>query len=100
MNIYSKGVSNFYKDIIQIFSKLNNNLIQINGFANPMDSSNCSKSIVIFSNISKSLGIQGNNINFNLYGTQKDIEKQYELFIKQEDIYKYNSWDEIFNLVK
>lgn len=32
MNLYSKGVSNFYKDIIQIFSKLNDNLILNDNF--------------------------------------------------------------------
>ena len=59
------------------------------------------KSIVVFSNIEKHNEIEiGSCPSFNGYGTSEEIEKEYELLVAQEDLNKYETWEDIFKLIK
>lgn len=80
--------------------KTSNNLIQIESFANHINDMSPSKTIIVFNHIHESMGMYGHFPSFNGYGSQEEIEEQYELLICQEDLSKYNSWDDIFELIK
>ena len=80
--------------------KTNNNLIQIDSFASHINDDNPFKTIIVFNHISNSMGMYGHCPSFNEYGSQQEIEEQYELLVPQEDLKKYNSFDEIFELIK
>lgn len=78
--------------------KENNNLIQIDSFASHMNS--VKDHIIVFKNIEKHNEYEiGSCPSFNGYGTQKEIESEYELLVKQEDLGKYEDWNDIFNLI-
>lgn len=79
--------------------KEENELIQINSFATRMNSHK--ELIIVFSRMEKHNDYEiGHCPSFNGYGTQEEIEKEYELFIKQEDLDKYEDWNEIFKLLE
>lgn len=80
--------------------KTENNLIQIDSFASHINDINPFKTIIVFANISKSMGMYGSCPSFNGYGTKEEIEEQYELLVPEEELEKYNSWEEIFELIK
>lgn len=80
--------------------KTENNLIQIDSFASHINDINPFKTIIVFANISKSMGMYGSCPSFNRYGTKEEIEEQYELLVPEEELEKYNSWEEIFELIK
>lgn len=79
--------------------KKNNNLIQIDSFATHMN--NVDDHIIVFKNIEKHNEYEiGSCLSFNGYGTRKEIESEYELLVKQEDLDKYEDWNDIFNLIE
>lgn len=80
--------------------KTENNLIQIDSFASHINDINPFKTIIVFANISKSMGMYGSCPSFNGYGTKEEIEEQYELLVPEEELKNYNSWEEIFELIK
>lgn len=76
-----------------------NNLIQIDNFARHMNTSE--NMIVVFTNIERHNDFEiGSCPSFNGYGTTDEIEKDYELLVTQEDLNKYEGWEEIFKLIK
>ena len=44
--------------------------------------------------------IIGSSPAFNGYGSNEEIENEYELLVSQEDLSNYSDWDEIFELAK
>lgn len=79
--------------------KENDSLIQIDSYATHMNDSK--DSIVVYRNISKHNEFEiGSCPSFNGYGTQEEIEKEYELLVPEEDLNKYESWNDIFALIK
>ena len=81
--------------------KENNSVIQIDSFANPMGRFDEEKMIIIFRKIEKINQFEiGSCPSFNGYGTQEEIENEYELFVLEEDLEKYSDWDEIFELAE
>ena len=80
--------------------KTDNNIIQIDSFANHINDENPFRTIIVFANISKSMDMYGSCPSFNGYGSQEEIEEKYELLVSQENLSKYNSWEEIFDLIK
>jgi hypothetical protein len=79
-------------------NKTDNEIIQIESYATHMNT--LKDSIVIFSRIEKHNEIEiGSCPSFNGYGTRKEIEQEYELLVKQEDLEKYETWDDIFKLL-
>ena len=88
---------------MQIFdvykNKETNELIQIDSFATHMDA--YSDMIIVVKRIEKHSEFEiGSCPSFNMYGSQKEIEKEYELLVAQEDLNKYGDWNEIFGLIK
>ena len=80
--------------------KENNSIIQIDSFATPMGRFFEGESIVVFRQIEKHNKFEiGSCPSFNGYGSQEEIENEYELLVSQEDLSNYSDWDEIFNLV-
>lgn len=80
--------------------KKTNELIQIDSFANRMNIFD-GELMIVFRNIEyHGDGEYGSCATNNGYGTSEEIEKEYELFIKQEDLKKYNSYKEIYDLLK
>lgn len=79
-------------------NKENKSIIQIDSFATHMGRVN--KPIIIYSYIENHNGMIGSCRSFNGYGSLEEIKQEYDLFISQEDLDKYNSWDEIFELAK
>jgi hypothetical protein len=81
--------------------KENNCIIQIDSFATPMgrfveDSS----FIIVFKQIVKHNEYEiGSCPSDNGYGSQEEIEKEYELLVPQEKLSKYKDWNEIFALL-
>ena len=80
--------------------KENNSIIQIDSFATPMGRFGEGKSIIVFRQIEKHNEFEiGSCPSFNGYGSQEEIENEYELLVSQEELNNYSDWDEIFNLV-
>ena len=78
--------------------KVDNSIIQINSFAKRINT--LEKSIIVFTRIENtSMGVCSMP-SFNGYGTKEEIELEYDLFISQEDLEKYDDWNEIFNLAE
>ena len=76
--------------------KKNNYIIQIDSFAWPIVKHDFKKRIIVFKTIvHDALGI-GSCPSFNGYGSQEEIESEYELLVPQEELNKYSDWDEIF----
>jgi len=78
-------------------NKNNNKLIQIDSFARHMNS--YKDFIIVYTNIKKSeeLGITTFPHN-NGYGTQEEIEKKYDLLVPQEELHKYDNWEDILKI--
>lgn len=38
--------------------------------------------------------------SFNGYGSQEEIESEYELLVPQEKVKNYSDWNEIFDMVE
>lgn len=84
-------------------NKENNSIIQIDSFANPMGKywEGNDNTLIIFKKIEKHNEDEfGSCPRFNGYGTEEEIEKEYKLLVSQEDLHKYSSWNEIFELVQ
>ena len=80
--------------------KKNKNIIQIDSFATHIND-NAGDFIIVFSNIEKHNEYEiGSCPSFNGYGSCEEIEKEYELLVSADDLKKYSSWNEIFDLVK
>ena len=78
-------------------SKNKTNLIQIDSFATHMGYIGESN-IVIFRQLENHQDIEfGSCPSFNGYGTREEIEKEYELFISCDELYKYKTWKDIFD---
>lgn len=81
--------------------KENNSIIQIDSFATPMGDFTRGKSIIIFRQIEKHNEFEiGSCPSFNGYGSQEEIEAEYELLVSQDDLRNYSNWNEIFELAE
>lgn len=81
-------------------NKKDNSIIQIDSFATPMNRLG-EGFIIVYKNIEKHNDIEiGSCPSFNGYGTSEEIEKEYELLVAQENLDKYETWEDIFKLVK
>ena len=82
-------------------NKENNSIIQIDSFAAPMGKFGEGESIIVFRQIERHNEFEiGSCPSFNGYGTQEEIEMEYELLVSQENLSNYSDWDEIFQLVE
>ena len=82
-------------------NKENNSIIQIDSFATPMGRFCEEKTIIVFRQIERHNEFEiGSCPSFNGYGTQEEIETEYELLVSQENLSNYSDWDEIFQLIK
>lgn len=81
--------------------KENNSIIQIDSFATPMGKLGDGGCIIIFRQIEKHNEFEiGSCPSFNGYGSQEEIEKEYELLVPQEKLSEYQDWNDIFELLK
>lgn len=81
--------------------KENKSIIQIDSFATPMGRIGEGNLIIVFRHIEKHNEFEiGSCPSFNGYGTQEEIEKEYELLVSQKNLDQYNDWNEIFNLLE
>jgi len=79
-------------------NKKTNDIIQIDSFATHMDA--YSNMIIVVKRIEKHNEFEiGSCPSFNMYGSKKEIEIEYELLVAQEDLNKYKDWNEIFKLI-
>ena len=79
-------------------NKKNKSIIQIDSFATHMGE--IDKPIIIYKCIGNHGGMIISCPSFNGYGSLEEIEAEYDLLIPQEDLDKYNGWDEVFDIVK
>lgn len=80
--------------------KENNSIIQIDSFATWMAKMEEGDSIIIFRELEKHNEFEiGSCPSFNGYGTEEEIEKEYELLVPQEKLCEYKDWNEIFELL-
>ena len=81
--------------------KNSNSIIQIDSFATPMGRFvEESSFIIIFKKIVKHNEYEiGSCPSDNGYGSQEEIEKEYELLVSQEKLSEYKDWNEIFELL-
>ena len=79
-------------------NKKDKSIIQIDSFATHMGK--IDKPIIIYNCIENHGGMIASCPSFNRYGSLEEIEAEYDLFVAQEDLNKYNDWDEIFELAK
>ena len=79
----------------------NNSIIQIDSFATPMGRFVDDNSfIIVFKQIVKHNKYEiGSCPSDNGYGSQEEIEKEYELLVPQEKLSEYKDWNEIFELL-
>ena len=80
-------------------NKDNKSLIQIDSFASPMGDF-LKGHVIVFRQLEKHGDVIGSMPSFNGYGSKEEIESEYELLISQEELNKYGSWNEIFELAK
>lgn len=80
-------------------NKENKSIIQIDSYASPMGDF-LKGHIVVFRQLEKYGDLIGSIPSFNGYGSKEEIESEYELLISQEELNKYGSWNEIFELAK
>ena len=82
-------------------NKGNNSIIQIDSFAAPMGKFGEGESIIVFRQIERRNEFEiGSCPSFNGYGTQEEIETEYELLVSQENLSNYSDWNEIFQLIE
>ena len=78
--------------------KKNKSIIQIDSYASHMGKI-VEETIVIFKQIEKHNEFEiGYSPSFNGYGTQQEIENEYELLVPQEELEKYSDWNQILEL--
>ena len=80
--------------------KENNPIIQIDSFANPMGRFLEGKRIIVFRQIEKHNDEFGSFASLNGYGTNEEIENEYELLVSREELSNYSDWSEIFQLIE
>lgn len=81
--------------------KENNSIIQIDSFAAPMGKIREGSFIIIFRKIENHNKFEiGSCPSFNGYGSQEEIEREYELLIPQEKLDEYENLDKVFELLK
>lgn len=80
-------------------NKENKSIIQIDSYASPMGDF-LEGHIVVFRQLEKHGDVIGSMPSFNGYGSQEEIESEYELLITEENLNKYGVWNEIFELAK
>lgn len=80
--------------------KTDGNIIQIECFASHIKEANPFKNMIVFANITKSMGMYGSCPSFNGYGSVEEIEDEYELVIPEEDLSKYSSWEEVMEVIE
>lgn len=82
--------------------KKDNSIIQIDSFASPMGKFFERDSfIIVFRQIEKHNEFEiGSCPSFNGYGSQEEIEAEYELLVPQEELGNYSDWNEIFDLIQ
>lgn len=81
--------------------KENNSIIQIDSFATRIGKFGEGDSIIVFRQIEKHNEFEiGSCLSFNKYGSQEEIEKEYELLVPQEKLCEYQDWNEIFKLLE
>lgn len=81
-------------------NKKNGSIIQIDSFATHMAKSEMAI-IVIFRRIERHSEFEiGSCPSFNGYGSQEEIEAEYDLLVPQEKLNEYGDWNEIFELAK
>ena len=57
--------------------------------------------IIVFRRIEKHNDFEnGYCSSFNKYGTQEEIESEYDLLVSQEELKQYDDWNDIFDKVK
>lgn len=79
--------------------KETDSLIQIDSFAHYMNKID-SELIIVFRNIERHNEFEaGYCPSGNGYGSAEDIETEYELLVKREDLPNYKCWNELFALV-
>lgn len=79
--------------------KENNSIIQIDSFATPMGKIGEGDSVIVFRQIERHNEFEiGSCPSFNGYGTQEEIEEEYELLVPQEKLSEYQDWNEIFQI--
>ncbi len=78
--------------------KKTNEIIQIDSFATRMNTHK--DMFIIFKRIDRNGYDIGSCPSFNGYGTQKEIENEYELLVSREELRKYEDWEDIFALVE
>lgn len=78
--------------------KENNSIIQIDSYASHMGDF-LKGHIIVFTKIEKHNEFEiGHCPSFNGYGSQEEIEKEYELLVPQEELRNYSDWNEILEL--
>lgn len=70
-------------------------LIQIDSYATHLN--NVNDNMIIVYNVIDPSGF--NCISFNGYATKSELEDNFSLLVHQTELYKYNSWSEIYNLI-
>ena len=80
--------------------KVNGDIIQIDSFASHIKEFNPFKTIIVFSNIVKSMDMYGSCPSFNGYGSKEEIEEEYELVVTQEELKNYNSMEEVVDYIR
>ena len=79
-------------------NKENKSIIQIDSFASPMGDFTKGH-IIVFRQLEEHGGVIVSLPSFNGYGSQEEIEKEYELLVPQEKLSEYDDWDKVFELV-
>lgn len=78
----------------------NNSIIQIDSFATRIGKIGKEDFIIVFRQIKKHNEFEiGSCPSFNEYGTQEEIEKEYDLLVSQDKLSEYQDWNEIFELL-
>ena len=81
-------------------NKKDKSIIQIDSYATHMGEFT-EKSIVIFRQMERHNSYEiGSVPSFNGYGSQEEIESEYELLVPQEKVKNYSDWNEIFDMVE
>lgn len=81
-------------------NKENNSIIQIDSFASHMGNF-LEGHIIVFRQIEKHNEFEiGSCPSFNAYGSQEEIENEYELLVPQEELSNYSDWNEILELAE
>ena len=75
----------------------NGAIIQINSYASHMGHL-AENSIIVFCQIEQYGEESGSCPSFNGYGTEEEIESEYELLVSREKLKDYSSWNEILAL--